>query len=185
MDEEVHLIASALKGNVTIAELNMRSNEITDDGARAIAALFTAPSTLTSIDLRDNYISRIGLRIIAEALERSERVKRVHIQAGGRIEAFSSISKKDPNSSEQITSVEIVCVVDVRSNRPPEDPFSELRCLMPSDNVHPVLISKQRLKKAPHKPKCRQTNKETKAIVCHTDRSKQTYISVSLPSAQS
>jgi hypothetical protein len=38
-DEEVHALAALLRNNTTIEELNLRGNNVTDDGARALGAV--------------------------------------------------------------------------------------------------------------------------------------------------
>ena len=171
-DEEVHLITSSLKGNVTITELNLRSNEISDDGARAIASMLTAPSVLKSIDLRGNRISRIGLRIIAEALERSERVTRVHIQVGGRIEALSSRSSTESNSIQQMPSIDVVCVIDIRDNSPPDDPLSEIRSFSDNPSNSSTKLTRTRKIKNSQANQVKLKKKENKKIRCHESRIK-------------
>lgn len=123
-DEETHAIVSMLRDNETIAELNLRGNQLTDDAARALASLLARPSALRYVDLRENRIGRNGIKVIADALERSERVKHVYVHAGGKIEALgsseyigddaSTAHRRD--SSQGLSSVGSVCIVDVRDN---------------------------------------------------------------------
>ena len=113
-----------LRDNETIAELNLRGNQLTDDAARALASLLARPSALRFVDLRENRISRNGIKVIADALERSERVKHVYVHAGGKIEALgsseyigddaSTVHRRD--SSQGLSSVGSVCIVDIRDN---------------------------------------------------------------------
>ena len=116
-DEEVHALAALLRNNGSIVELNLRNNNITDDGARALGAVLAGKSALRLVDLRGNKIGPGAIRILAEALERAERVKHVYVHQGGKIEALgtnsSNASLKDPGS---LVTVETVCVVDVRDN---------------------------------------------------------------------
>eukprot|EP00804_Cyclotella_cryptica_P026861 CCRYP_019977-RA/>CCRYP_019977-RA protein AED:0.08 eAED:-0.00 QI:0/1/0/1/1/1/2/0/870 len=115
-DEEVHVIVAMLRNNRTIEELQLRSNYISDDGARAIAAVLAEPSAIKSIDLRENNIGMMGIKAIAEALERSERVHKVFVHPGGKIEALGAT--EDVTASETIAlAVTTACVVDVRDNR--------------------------------------------------------------------
>ena len=131
MDEEAHAIASMLRNNQTIAELNLRGNSFTDDGARAFASLLSCPTALRYIDLRCNCITRMGIKAIVEALQRSDRVNHVHVHPGGRIEAlgnndFESNRKNlirdqereevEENSSPP--SITSVCIVDISDNGP-------------------------------------------------------------------
>ncbi|CAM9735125.1 unnamed protein product [Ectocarpus sp. 4 AP-2014] len=148
-DEEVHAIAALLRGNSTIAELNLRGNEITDEGASALGAVLAGRMGLRSVDLRSNRISKQGIRTIAEALERSERVRHVYVHAGGKATlgtgiwaaprggtntAGAAADQSSPHhspASQSTTSpdgrggtvplvtVETVCVVDLRENKPP------------------------------------------------------------------
>ncbi|CAM9724415.1 unnamed protein product [Ectocarpus sp. 12 AP-2014] len=149
-DEEVHAIAALLRGNSTIAELNLRGNEITDEGASALGAVLAGRMGLRSVDLRSNRISKQGIRTIAEALERSERVRHVYVHAGGKVEALGTgvwaaprggtntagvaVDQSSPHHSPAspsatspdgrggtvpLVTVETVCVVDLRENKPP------------------------------------------------------------------
>lgn len=54
----MHAIAALLKGSSTITEVNLRSNAISDEGARALAAVLSGRTGLRSIDLRGNTISK-------------------------------------------------------------------------------------------------------------------------------
>ena len=98
-----------LKGNQTIAELNLKGNLITDEGCRAISSILSAPSVLEFVDLSYNHISRNGIKIIVEALERSQRVQRVFVHAGGKVEALGQTDDKD-------NPTDTVCIVDLRNN---------------------------------------------------------------------
>jgi myosin protein heavy chain len=125
-DEEVHAIAALLRGNTSIADLNLRGNLITDEGARALSAVLGGKSALRSLDLRGNRIGKQGLRTIAEALERSARVRHVYVHAGGKIEALGTGRWANPRPGDAdadaraapLVTVETVCVVDVRENTP-------------------------------------------------------------------
>lgn len=132
-DEEVHAIAALVRNAINVYELQLRGNSISNEGARAIAAVLGMSSCrLRHVDLRNNHIGRDGVKMLAEALERSERIKHVYVHAGGKIEALgttnqesqaanvnaqdSSVatleSSKSPHAS--LINVETVCVVDVR-----------------------------------------------------------------------
>ena len=119
-DEEIHIVAAMLRNNVTIEELQFRRNNIGDDGALALAAVLAERSALKMIDLRENHVSIVGVKAIAEALERSDRVHKVVVYPGGKIEAFGAsdaISEADSNSS----CVKTVCLVDLRENQATHD----------------------------------------------------------------
>lgn len=86
---------------------------------------------MRSIDLRGNKIGKGAIRVLAEALERAERVRHVYVHAGGKIEALGAgkwaeknkLSNKGPENDEAVdpkmmVTVETVCVVDVRENDP-------------------------------------------------------------------
>ena len=127
-DEEVHALAALLRNNTNIDELNLRGNNISDDGARALGAVLAGRSSLRSIDLRGNKIGKGAIRIIAEALERSERVRHVYVHAGGKIEALGAgrwanpretgSERPEETDSKVMVTVETVCVVDIRDNNP-------------------------------------------------------------------
>lgn len=116
-DEEVHVVVAMLRNNITIEELQFRRNNIGDDGARAIAAVLAERSALKLVDLRENRISMIGVKVIADALERSERIHKVMVHPGGKIEAFGA-SETIGESESAAFAVRTVCVVDIRENQP-------------------------------------------------------------------
>jgi len=76
------------------------------------------------IDLRGNKIGKGAIRVLAEALERSERVRHVYVHAGGKIEALGAgkwapkPESDEPVDPKLMVTVETVCVVDVRENNP-------------------------------------------------------------------
>lgn len=114
-DEEVYAISALLHKNETIAELNLQGNMITDEGCRSLSSVLSGPSCLRNIDLRRNKISTNGIKLLVEALERSNRVRHVHVHVGGKIEAKSMDTEYGSNESSTI------CIVDVRDNSKPED----------------------------------------------------------------
>ncbi len=124
VDEDAYAIASLLKSNMTIEEIQLRRNKIGDDGARAIASFLVERSAIKFIDLRENRISTMGMKAIADALGRSERINKVFVHPGGKIEAFGTSENVGMSSSleeEDATfSVSSVCVVDARDNAPPK-----------------------------------------------------------------
>jgi myosin protein heavy chain len=95
---------------------------------------------LKAIDLRDNKIGQNGVKMIVESLERSSRVRHVYVHAGGKVEALGTNNASvrrdkfnlDPaddinylndelEKQTATTSVETVCVVDMRGNTKNED----------------------------------------------------------------
>lgn len=106
-----------LRNNITIEELQLCRNNISDDGARAIAAILSEPSVIKFVDLRQNNIGMLGIKAIAEALERSDRVMKVFVHPGGKIEAMGT-AKNEFDSNTSALDVSTVCVVDVRENQP-------------------------------------------------------------------
>lgn len=129
-DEEVHAIAALLRSATNVRELQLRGNSISNEGARAIAAvLCISTCRLRQVDLRGNHIGKDGIKVLAEALERNDRIKHVYVHAGGKIEALGTTSPAAQAAivNAQISSaaalggphasligVETVCVVDVR-----------------------------------------------------------------------
>ena len=92
---------------------------ISDEGCRALASILSGSSSLQRIDLRDNRITTKGIKMIVEALDRSSRVRHVHVHTGGKVEAFGQeIKDSDSCSGKQPN---IVCKVDIRDNSKRED----------------------------------------------------------------
>ena len=123
-DEEVHALSALLKSNTSIRELNLRGNNISDDGARSLCTILSGRSALRSVDLRNNRIGKGAIKLLAEALERSERVKHVYVHAGGKIEAIGVALRNEhgetsaSGESLDAAAVETICVVDIRENDP-------------------------------------------------------------------
>jgi Ran GTPase-activating protein (RanGAP) involved in mRNA processing and transport len=115
-DEEIHIVAAMLRNNVTIEELRFRRNNIGDDGAMALSTILAERSALKLIDLRENRVSINGVKAIAEALERSDRVHKVVVHPGGKIEAFGP-TDAIVESESNISAVKSVCIVDLRDNQ--------------------------------------------------------------------
>ncbi|CEG43669.1 Leucine-rich repeat, ribonuclease inhibitor subtype [Plasmopara halstedii] len=132
-DEEVHAIAALVRNATSLFELQLRGNAISSEGARAIAAVLGMSSCrLRHVDLRNNHIGRDGIKVLAEALERNERIKHVYVHVSGKIEALGTTSRAPQNASVNaqisnaatfgtsdssqalLINVETVCVVDVR-----------------------------------------------------------------------
>lgn len=120
-DEEVHAISALLRKNETIAELNLQGNLITDEGCRSISSVLSGPSCLQNVDLRRNRITKNGIKLIVEALERSERVKHVHVHAGGKIEAMGGKETSYALDRKDNAESSTVCIVDIRDNSMPEE----------------------------------------------------------------
>ena len=115
-DEEVHVVAAMLRDNITIEEIQFRKNNISDDGARALAAVLGERTALKFIDLRENRISISGIKVIADALERSERIHKVIVHPGGKIEAFGASETIDELESTAF-AVKTLCIVDIREQK--------------------------------------------------------------------
>ena len=115
-DEEVHVVAAMLRNNITIEEIHFRKNNISDDGARALAAVLGERSALKYIDLRENRISISGIKVIADALERSERIHKVMVHPGGKVEALGASETIDELESTAF-AVKTLCIVDIREQK--------------------------------------------------------------------
>ena len=115
-DEEVHAISALLRKNETIAELNLQGNLITDEGCRSISSILSGPSSLENIDLRRNRITRNGIKLIVEALERSDRVRHVHVHAGGKIEAMGTKDNIHSIDDRETSGSFTICIIDIRDN---------------------------------------------------------------------
>ena len=94
---------------------------------------------MRTLDMRGNRVGKQGIRAIAEALERSERVRHVYVHAGGKIEALGTGRWAVPrdvgggvasvDGAAPMVTVETICVVDVRENSPAADAASALEAL--------------------------------------------------------
>ena len=150
-DEETHALAALLRNNSSIDEINLRGNKITDDGARALSAVLAGRSGLRLVDLRGNLIGKSAIRTIAEALERSERVRHVYVHAGGKVEALGAgrwaqprvgdttgagVGDEDEAPDQKMAvTVETICVVDVRENQPPVAPLLDAAAIDPNSKT--------------------------------------------------
>ena len=68
-DEGAKAIAEALKVNAVLTVLELHGNNISDEGAKAIAEALKDNAVLTILDLRGNNIGDGGAKAIAEALK--------------------------------------------------------------------------------------------------------------------
>ena len=75
-------IARALAQN-TIKEMYMSDNEISDEGAAAIAGALEHDSTIITVYLSDNEIGAEGAAAIAGALETNSTITRVELLGNG------------------------------------------------------------------------------------------------------
>ena len=67
-------ISQALMVNQTLLELNMRGNEIGDDGITAIASSLSN-SSITVLDVIECGISVVGVRSLAEAISSNQNIR--------------------------------------------------------------------------------------------------------------
>ncbi|GBG27178.1 Hypothetical Protein FCC1311_034012 [Hondaea fermentalgiana] len=135
-DEEIHALAAVVRGSTNVFELNLRNNEVSDSGARALAALLAGPPacSLRNVDLRNNKLTDAGVRMLAEALERAQATRHVYVHAGGKIEALGTRpvgevsglgdagadAPAGPALSQSLAAsvaVHTVCVVDARGQK--------------------------------------------------------------------
>ena len=110
-------MAAMLRNNITIEEIHFRKNNISDDGARALAAVLAERTALKFIDLRENRISISGIKVIADALERSERIHKVMVHPGGKIEAFGASETISDELESTAFAVKTLCIVDIREQK--------------------------------------------------------------------
>ena len=68
-DADVRLLCETLKNNTFVTSLDLRYNNVTDDGAKHIAKLIEETPTLKEINLMCNDFGEDGAEAIAEALQ--------------------------------------------------------------------------------------------------------------------
>ena len=68
-DADVRLLCETLKNNTFVTSLDLRYNNITDEGAKHIAKLIEETPTLKEINLMCNDFGEDGAEAIAEALQ--------------------------------------------------------------------------------------------------------------------
>ena len=68
-DRGVQILASALKVNATVTELNVAANGIRDDGIIAIADLVRTSQTLETLKINHNTVGIRGATALADALK--------------------------------------------------------------------------------------------------------------------
>jgi hypothetical protein len=67
--KELGVVAEALKTNLIMTDLYLRSDSIGSDGAKAVAEALKTNSTLTTLDFQNNSIGSDGAKAVAEALK--------------------------------------------------------------------------------------------------------------------
>ena len=78
-DADVRLLCETLKNNTFVTSLDLRYNNITDEGAKHIAKLIEETLTLKEINLMCNDFGEDGAEAIAEALQVSMNAIPSHI----------------------------------------------------------------------------------------------------------
>ncbi|KAL0242495.1 hypothetical protein GEMRC1_005058 [Eukaryota sp. GEM-RC1] len=68
-DEDARALAEVLKINTSVTGIDLRNNSIGDEGARALAEALKVNVSVTSVNLWDNSIGYEGARALAEALK--------------------------------------------------------------------------------------------------------------------
>ncbi len=61
-------MTNALKGNASLAKMNLGSNEVGNQGAWTLAKAFKGNTNLVILDLRSSEIGLEGARVLANAL---------------------------------------------------------------------------------------------------------------------
>lgn len=75
--EDIHavIVAVLMKNSITLKDLGLRDNQITDDGVQAVADGLSNNKHLTYISFRQNKITDAGAKYIAEALKTNTTLK--------------------------------------------------------------------------------------------------------------
>ncbi|MDA9573927.1 hypothetical protein N9R48_03285 [Rickettsiales bacterium] len=78
--EGAKAIADALKKNKTVTKLDLRANLLGAKGAKAIAEALKKNKTVTKLDLSSNQIGDEGAKAIAEALKKNKTVNKLDLE---------------------------------------------------------------------------------------------------------
>eukprot|EP00812_Abedinium_dasypus_P001934 NODE_1234_length_1201_cov_315.315009.p1 GENE.NODE_1234_length_1201_cov_315.315009~~NODE_1234_length_1201_cov_315.315009.p1 ORF type:complete len:383 (+),score=118.59 NODE_1234_length_1201_cov_315.315009:124-1149(+) len=78
-DRAAEALAEALKTNKTLERLLLQVNNIGDDGAKALAEALKSNDTLTRLSLGMNRIGRDGAKALAEALKSNDRLTMLYL----------------------------------------------------------------------------------------------------------
>ncbi len=73
--DDITILTNALRGNNTIATLNLSTNKIDDAGASALAEGLKGNSTITSLELAGNKIGDAGASALADALKVNSTIR--------------------------------------------------------------------------------------------------------------
>ncbi|KAL0226069.1 hypothetical protein P9112_013393 [Eukaryota sp. TZLM1-RC] len=78
--EGASALARALESNFTLTTLDLRTNNITDEGASALARALESNCTLTELVLRSNNITSEGASALTRALESNSSLTKLYLQ---------------------------------------------------------------------------------------------------------
>jgi Ran GTPase-activating protein (RanGAP) involved in mRNA processing and transport len=121
-DEGGKAIANALTKNSSLTTLDLRYNNISDEGVQAIANALTKNSSLTTLDLNNNSISEEGVRALISVIPSSPSIKNIYVYGNPKI---SEDVKKALHRMITISNSKLVqCVVLLLSVRNVEGNFS-------------------------------------------------------------
>ncbi|MCE3254583.1 MAG: protein NLRC3-like [Rickettsiaceae bacterium] len=97
-DKTAAIIAKSLEENTTLLSLSLTNNNIKDEGAIALAKMLKINSTLISLYLNKNQIGNLGAAAIEEALEINRGLKIIELQE----------NNIDPSSAEKFTKIKSI-----------------------------------------------------------------------------
>ena len=78
-DEEVQKLSKAVKANTTLQNLDISYNKITDVGILAIQECLMKNSVLCKLNLSKNYITDIGAKTLADAIQVNTKLQELHL----------------------------------------------------------------------------------------------------------
>ncbi|KAL0225974.1 hypothetical protein P9112_013298 [Eukaryota sp. TZLM1-RC] len=127
--EGASALARALENNSTLTRLNLYKNNITDEGASALARALESNSTLTGLYLRSNNITFKGVSALAHALESNSSLTTLYLQSNNITDEGASALARALESNSTLTEL------NLRSNNITDEGASALARALESNST--------------------------------------------------